>query len=232
MSDSNHQRNFSNRDFLPAESWRILRILSEFVDSFDAMGRITVPLVAIFGSARTREDSHEWHEAYDAAKLLVQNQYGVITGGGDGIMGAANRGAYEADGVSVGLNIELPHEQTPNLFQTLSLSLRYFFVRKVGFLKYSTAIIVFPGGFGTLDELFEVMTMVQTNKINPIPVVLVGRKFWAPLCKWISETMYRKGVISKEDSEIFHLTDSARDAVEYIVKNHHFGLRTTVIHDS
>ena len=145
--------NSNNPDFIPADSWRILRIMSEFVDSFDYMAKMPEMLVSVFGSARTKEDNPLYDEARNTGKLLVDAGYGVITGGGPGIMEAASRGAFEAGGTSIGLNIELPMEQHPNTYQTDSLSFRYFFVRKVCFLKYSTALIVYPGGFGTLDEL-------------------------------------------------------------------------------
>ena len=154
--------------------------------------------------------------------------YGVITGGGPGIMGAASRGAFEAGGKSIGLNIELPMEQHPNPYQNTSLSFRYFFIRKVCFLKYSTAIIVFPGGFGTLDELSEVLTMIQTRKINPIPVILVGKSFWSGLLHWFKNTLVAEGTIAEADLGLFHITDSAEDAVGYLEECHRYGRRGTV----
>ncbi|MBO5791212.1 MAG: TIGR00730 family Rossman fold protein, partial [Lentisphaeria bacterium] len=170
FSNSNYG---SNLDFMPAESWRILRIMSEFVESFDRLGNVRQLHVSVFGSARTPVDSEYYNAAVEVGKLLVKAGYGVITGGGPGIMEAASKGAFEAGGRSVGLNIELPMEQNPNPYQNESLAFRYFFVRKVCFLKYSSAVIVFPGGFGTLDELSEVLTMVQTGKINMIPIIFV-----------------------------------------------------------
>ena len=161
-------------------------------------------------------------------RLLAENGYGVITGGGNGIMGAANKGAFEADGQSIGLNIELPHEQRPNPFQTISLAFRYFFVRKVCFLKYSAAVIVFPGGFGTLDELGEVLTMVQTRKINPIPIILVGKNFWEGMTEWF-KTMEKEGLISPGDIDLVKIVDTADEAMAYLLECHKYGPRGTVI---
>ncbi|MBS1369385.1 MAG: TIGR00730 family Rossman fold protein [Lentisphaeria bacterium] len=219
---------FNNHDFMPVDSWRILRIMSEFVESFDDMSQMPERLVAVFGSARTPEDTKEFKSACALGKLLVENGYGVITGGGPGIMGAASKGAFEAGGKSIGLNIELPMEQHPNKFQSNSLSFRYFFIRKVCFLKYSTAIIVYPGGFGTLDELCEVLTMVQTGKINRIPIILVGKEFWSGLLHWFKNILVRDSTISPEDMELFHLVDSAEEATSYLLACHRFGFRTTV----
>ena len=220
--------NFNNYEFMPADSWRILRIMAEFVQSFDDMSQMPERLVAVFGSARIPEDAPEFESACELGRLLVKNGYGVITGGGPGIMGAASRGAFEAGGKSIGLNIELPMEQHPNQYQTNSLSFRYFFIRKVCFLKYSTAIIVFPGGFGTLDELCEVLTMVQTAKINRIPIILVGKEFWSGLLHWFKNVLVKNGTISSTDQELFHLVDSAEEAIDYLLACHRFGFRTTV----
>lgn len=208
--------------------WRIFRIISEFVESFETMQSYHT-LVSVFGSARTKSDDKYYLEAKKLGSLLANSNYGVITGGGGGIMEAANIGAYEAKGVSIGLNIELPHEQTPNLNQTESLSFRYFFIRKVCFLKYSVAAVCFPGGFGTIDEFSETITMIQTKKMNRIPVVLVGRKYWSTLLEWIEENLEREGFISPEDKELFTIVDSAEEAIEYIKKCHRFGIQTTVI---
>ena len=212
-----------NRDFMPSDSWRILRILSEFVESFDAMGRYNDMLVSVFGSARTPEDSEDYVSARTLGNLLARENYGVITGGGPGIMEAASRGAFEENGVSIGLNIELPMEQHPNKYQTESLSFRYFFVRKVCFLKYSTAIVVYPGGFGTLDELSEVLTMVQTKKINMIPIVFVGKKFWGGLLEWFKNTLAEDGMISPEDLKLIHLVDTPEEVVNYLKECHRYG---------
>ena len=212
-----------NRDFMPSDSWRILRILSEFVESFDTMGRYQNMLVSVFGSARTSEESEDYISARKLGSLLAQAGYGVITGGGPGIMEAASRGAFEENGVSIGLNIELPMEQHPNKYQTQSLSFRYFFVRKVCFLKYSTAIVVYPGGFGTLDELSEVLTMVQTKKINMVPIVFVDKKFWGGLIDWFTNTLAADGMISPEDLKLIHLVDTPEEAMNYLKECHRYG---------
>ncbi len=219
---------FSNHDFMPADSWRILRIMGEFVGAFDDMSQMPELLVSVFGSARTSEDDKDYLAARDLGKRLVASGYGVITGGGPGIMGAASQGAYEAGGKSVGLNIELPMEQHPNHYQSISLSFRYFFVRKVCFLKYSTAIIVFPGGFGTLDELSEVLTMVQTNKINRIPIIFVDKTFWGGLITWFKGTLVKRGMVSQSDLDLFHVVDNSEEAVAYLLDCHKFGFRGTV----
>ena len=221
-------RFFCNHDFIPMDSWRVMRIMSEFVESFETMSRMPDQLVAVFGSARTPEDSPLFKEAMEVGRRLVEAGYGVITGGGPGIMGAASRGAFEAGGKSIGLNIELPMEQHPNPYQNTSLSFRYFFIRKVCFLKYSTAIIVFPGGFGTLHELSVVLTMIQTRKINPIPVILVGKSFWSGLLHWFKNTLVAEGTIAEADLGLFHITDSAEDAVGYLEECHRYGRRGTV----
>jgi len=224
----NSGSSFNNHDFMPVDSWRILRIMAEFVDSFETMSQMPERLVAVFGSARTPEDEPEFKSATELGKLLVENGYGVITGGGPGIMGGASKGAFEAEGKSIGLNIELPMEQHPNHYQTTSLSFRYFFVRKVCFLKYSTAIIVYPGGFGTLDEMCEVLTMVQTKKINRIPIILVGKEFWGGLLHWFKNTLVKNKKIAPDDMDLFHLADTAEEAVDYLLQCHRFGFRTTV----
>ena len=220
--------NSNNPDFIPADSWRILRIMSEFVDSFDYMAKMPEMLVSVFGSARTKEDNPLYDEARNTGKLLVDAGYGVITGGGPGIMEAASRGAFEAGGTSIGLNIELPMEQHPNTYQTDSLSFRYFFVRKVCFLKYSTALIVYPGGFGTLDELSEVLTMVQTHKINMVPIIFVGKKFWQGFIDWTQNTLLEEGMISPDDMNLFKVVDSGKEAVDWLVECHRYGRRGTV----
>ncbi|MBO5680454.1 MAG: TIGR00730 family Rossman fold protein [Lentisphaeria bacterium] len=220
--------NSNNPDFIPADSWRILRIMSEFVDSFDYMARMPEMLVSVFGSARTKEDNPLYAEARNTGKLLVDAGYGVITGGGPGIMEAASRGAFEAGGTSIGLNIELPMEQHPNTYQTDSLSFRYFFVRKVCFLKYSTALIVYPGGFGTLDELSEVLTMVQTHNINMVPIIFVGKKFWQGFIEWTQNTLLEEGMISPDDMNLFKVVDSGKEAVDWLIECHRYGRRGTV----
>lgn len=220
---------FANKaEFIPAESWRILRIMGEFVDAFDYMSPMPAMLVSVFGSARTREDDPLYADAREAGRLLVEAKYGVITGGGPGIMEAASRGAFEAGGKSVGLNIELPMEQHPNHYQTDSLTFRYFFVRKVCFLKYSTALIIYPGGFGTLDEMTEVLTMVQTAKINMVPIILVGKEFWHGLVQWMKKTLVEEGMIDPRDLDLFRVVDSGKEAVDWLIECHRYGRRGTV----
>lgn len=213
---------------MPMDSWRVMRIMSEFVESFETMRNRPKMLVSVFGSARTAVDSPDYQSAMELGKKLVDAGYGVITGGGPGIMEAAARGAYENNGTSIGLNIKLPMEQHPNQYQTTSLSFDYFFVRKVSFLKYSTAIIVYPGGFGTLDELSEVLTMVQTEKINLIPIIFVNKKYWGGLIRWFKSTMLTENMISPEDMDLIEMVDTAEEAVEYLKECHRYGKRSTV----
>lgn len=218
-----------NHEFLNVDSWRVLRILSEFVDSFESMNELPRKMVSVFGSARTKPGTPLYEEAQKIGKLLVEAGYGVITGGGPGIMGAANEGAAHAKGVSVGLNIELPMEQHPNKHQTKSLTFRYFFTRKVCFLKYSIGVCVFPGGFGTMDEFFETLTMVQTHKINPVPIVLIGRNYWQGLIDWLRNVMLPEGMISAPDLDLFILVDTAEEAVNYMLNCHRYGFRSSVV---
>ena len=217
-----------NKDFMPMDSWRVLRIMAEFVNSFETMNLKQGMMVSVFGSARTAPEEPYYQSAVECGKLLAEAGYGVITGGGPGIMEAASRGAKEAGGQSIGLNIELPMEQHPNPYQTESLSFHYFFIRKVCFLKYSTAVIVYPGGFGTMDELSEVATMIQTAKINLIPVILVGKKFWSGLIDWFQNVMVTEKMISPEDMELLKVVDSAQEAVDFLCDCHRYGKRSTV----
>lgn len=206
------------------ESWRALRMMSEFVDATDALARVG-PGVSIFGSARTAKEAPEYAAAEECGRLLVGRGFPVITGGGPGIMEAGNKGALEAGGVSVGLNITLPREQEPNPYQSIELSFRYFFIRKVMFVKHSRGFIIFPGGMGTMDEAFESLTLIQTMKIAPFPVVFVDKAFWGGLFDWIRGTMLeRNKAISPDDFELFHLTDSVHEAVD-IVHQVHLGTR-------
>ena len=218
-----------NQDFLMVDSWRVLRIMSEFVDSFETMNELPAKMVSVFGSARTKPEDPAYQEAQKLARLLVEAGYGVITGGGPGIMGAANEGASAAGGESVGLNIELPMEQHPNPHQTKSLNFRYFFTRKVCFLKYSVGVCIFPGGFGTMDELFETLTMVQTHKINPVPLVLVGREYWSGLLAWLEKVMLKEGMIAEGDLNLYTVVDTAEEAVEYMVNCHRYGFQRSVV---
>ncbi len=204
-------------EYKTSDSWRVFRIMGEFVGGFDELATITRG-VSIFGSARTEEGTEMYNAARETAKLLADAGFEIITGGGPGIMEAANRGAFEAGKVSVGCNIELPFEQAPNPYQTRSLSFKYFFVRKTMFIKYSNAYIIFPGGFGTLDELFEALTLIQTRKIRNFPVVLFGSQYWRGMLAWLTSTMLNEGNINPEDLSLIHLTDSPNDAVEFVIK--------------
>ncbi len=198
------------------DSWRMFRIMGEFVEGFDTMSAINTPAVTIYGSARTSVD-HPWYKlTEEIAASLVREGYGVITGGGPGIMEAANKGAYEAGGVSVGLNIALPHEQNPNPYVNMSLQFKYFFVRKVLFMKYSMAFICMPGGFGSLDELFESLTLIQTERIKPFPIILVGSEFWGGMIDWVKEQFLGNGTISEEDLDLINILDDPKEVVEFI----------------
>lgn len=214
-------------DFTKDETWRIFRIMAEFVESFETMSS-QGPLITVFGSARTKPDNIFYQEAEKMGRLLAENGYGVITGGGPGIMEAVNKGAFEAEGNSIGLNIALPSEQLPNNYQTESLFFRYFFIRKVCFLKYTLGVIVFPGGFGTMDEFFEAVTLVQTEKINRIPTIMVGKKYWTPLLEWQKNTVLTEGMIDEDDLKLFKLVDNAQEAMDYLLECHKFGVQNTV----
>lgn len=204
-------------EYKTSDSWRVFRIMGEFVGGFDDMATITRG-VSIFGSARTAKDSEMYVAARETARLLAEAGFEIITGGGPGIMEAANRGAFESGKVSVGCNIELPFEQAANPYQTKSLSFKYFFVRKTIFIKYSNAYIIFPGGFGTMDELFEALTLIQTKKIRNFPVVMFGSQYWRGLLAWLTSTMLNEKNINEEDLGLIHLTDSPEDAVDFIIK--------------
>ncbi len=204
-------------EYKTSDSWRVFRIMGEFVGGFDDLATITHG-ITIFGSARTREGHPMYEAARETAKLLAENDFEIITGGGPGIMEAANRGAFEAGKTSVGCNIELPFEQMPNPYLTKSLTFKYFMVRKTMFIKYSNAYIIFPGGFGTMDELFEALTLIQTRKIRNFPVVLFGSQYWQGLLQWITSMMLNEGNISSEDLGLMYLTDSPKDAVDFILK--------------
>jgi uncharacterized protein (TIGR00730 family) len=200
------------------DSWNVFKILSEFVEGYEKLSRIG-PCVSIFGSARTKPSSKYFKLAEDIAYLLTQKGYGVITGGGPGIMEAANMGAKKGKGKSVGINIDLPFEQEANLFidHDKLITFDHFFVRKVMFMKYAQGFIVLPGGFGTFDELFEAITLIQTDKIGKFPIILVGSDYWQGLIEWIMDVMLRReNNVSEEDLELFALVDTAKDAVELI----------------
>lgn len=198
------------------DSWSIFKIMSEFVQAFDNMGKIG-PCVSIFGSARTQPDNPYYKVATEIALGLTQKGYGVITGGGPGIMEAANLGAHQGNGTSVGLNISLPFEQSANPYVNRSIHFDYFFVRKVMFVKYSQGFVVMPGGFGTLDELFESLTLIQTDKIGRFPIILVGRSFWSGLIDWIKNTLLQSSQnINEEDLLLFSVVDTAEEVVAEI----------------
>jgi uncharacterized protein (TIGR00730 family) len=199
-------------------SWQIFKIMAEFVDGFESLARIG-PCISIFGSARTQAGQPHYELAVEIARQLAQEGFGVISGGGPGIMEAANKGAYLAGGKSVGLNIELQFEQRPNSFidRDKNLNFDYFFVRKTLFVKYSQGFIMMPGGFGTMDEIFEVITLVQTKKINRIPMVLVGTEYWGGLIQWIREHMLQEKYINPADLDLFVLLDSPKDVVQYVL---------------
>jgi uncharacterized protein (TIGR00730 family) len=205
-------------EFIHTDTWRVFRIMGEFVEGFDELASITRG-VSIFGSARTAPDDPQYKDAQETAALFVQAGFAVITGGGPGIMEAANRGAFEAGGLSIGCNIELPCEQEPNAYLTRYLKFKYFFVRKMMFVKYSTAFIIFPGGYGTLDELFEALTLIQTRKIKNFPVVLFGSQYWNGMVNWLEEIMLPQGKISGKDFHLLRVTDSPAEAVEIVLKS-------------
>ncbi len=214
QKDSSKQ--FLIDDFKLEESWRLFKILGEFVEGIETLHNLG-KAVSIFGSSRTKPGTPYYELASDIAALMVRNGYGVITGGGGGIMEAANKGAANAGGTSVGLNITLPFEQDPNPFSNIKVQFNYFFIRKVMFVKYASAYIIMPGGFGTLDELFEAVTLIQTQRIKPLPVILVGCDFWHGIIDWVKTTMLTEGNISPDDLDIFKITDDP-DEVLKIVK--------------
>ncbi|MEG1591871.1 TIGR00730 family Rossman fold protein [Chryseobacterium sp.] len=199
------------------DSWMVFKVMAEFVDGYEKMARIG-PCVSIFGSARLKPESKYYNMAVEIAEKITKIGFGVITGGGPGIMEAGNKGAFNAEGKSIGLNIDLPFEQhfNPYINKLYSLNFDYFFVRKVMFVKYSQGFIVMPGGFGTLDELTEAMTLIQTNKIGRFPIVLVGSEFWNGLLEWFKETLLKEGMISEGDLDLYRVVDTADEAVAHI----------------
>jgi hypothetical protein len=199
-----------------SESWRLFKIIGEFVDGVEAMHDLG-PAVSIFGSARIKPEHHCYRQTLEIAGMLADNGFAVITGGGGGVMEAANKGAAERNGKSVGMNIILPMEQMPNPYANIRLQFHYFFVRKVMFVKYALAYIIMPGGFGTLDELFEAVTLIQTHRIKPLPVVLFGVSYWSGLIDWIKARLVDEKMISHKDLDILHITDDM-DEVLNIVK--------------
>lgn len=201
------------------DAWRIFRIMSEFVEGYEMLGE-RGPCITVFGSARTPKTDRYYRMGVSLSKLAVKKGFGVITGGGPGIMEAANRGAYETKGESIGLNIELPFEQTSNPYIKTLISFRHFFSRKVMFLKYTSGVVVLPGGFGTLDELFETLTLVQTHKAQAIPLVMMGKDYWKGLLGWLRKEMLGRKYILDEDMALIHLTDAPKAAMEIIEESY------------
>ncbi len=202
------------------ETWRIFRIMAEFVEGFEELSTIG-PAVSLFGSARTKPADTYYKLAEKTAQLFAESDFAVITGGGGGIMEAANKGSAQAGGKSIGLNIELPHEQKPNNFQNLSLHFRYFFCRKVMFLKYASGFVVFPGGFGTMDEFFESLVLIQTFKQAQFPVILMGSELWSGLIDWVKDVMLNQhAYISQDDMTVFTIVDDPQEAVKVITDFH------------
>lgn len=203
-------------DWLHQDPWRVMRIQAEFVEGFGTMAEVN-RAVSVFGSARTSPDSPEYAAGVELGKALAKAGFSVITGGGPGIMEAVNKGASEADGVSIGLGIELPFEMTLNPYVNLGINFRYFFVRKVMFIKYAQGFVVMPGGFGTFDELFEALTLVQTKKALQFPIVLFGTEYWGTLVDWIKDKMLGEGYISPEDLDLIHVTDDVDEVVNIML---------------
>lgn len=197
------------------DPWRVMRMEAEIIEGFSALAPITTA-VSVFGSARTKPDDPYYAMAEEVGRLVSARGFATITGGGPGIMEAANKGACQAGGLSVGLGIELPFEQGINQWVDLGINFKYFFVRKLMFVRYSQGLVVFPGGYGTMDELFEALTLTQTHKIDRFPIVLVGSEFWGPLADWMGGTLAEKGMIGSDDTELFKIVDSASEAVSHI----------------
>jgi uncharacterized protein (TIGR00730 family) len=202
-------------DLTLKDSWRMFHIMAEFVEGFETLPEV-YPAVSIFGSARAKPESKNYKTTVTIARMLVENGFNIISGGGPGIMEAANKGAAEAGGKSVGLHINLPREQKANEYANIQLKYDYFFIRKVMFVKYAVAYIIMPGGFGTLDELFEAITLIQTKRIRYFPIILMDSRYWRGLLDWVTDTMLKENTISKSDFEIFNVVDSPEEAVGII----------------
>lgn len=214
-SDQRLLSNTNQTDWVHNDPWRVMRIQSEFVEGFGALAEIG-PAISVFGSARTKADHPDYLLAEEAARLIVERGYAVITGGGPGVMEAANKGAHEAGGLSIGLGIELPFEEGMNQYVDLGVNFRYFFARKTMFLKYSSGFVVLPGGFGTFDELFEALTLVQTQKVTEFSIVLVGKEYWSPLVDWLKNTVAERGMINPKDLDLFQVVETAQEAVQIV----------------
>jgi uncharacterized protein (TIGR00730 family) len=211
---------YADTSFLQTDAWRSLRIMGEFIDGFDALARLG-KAISIFGSARTPADDPMYKSAERLAARLVEEGFTIITGGGPGIMEAANKGAQEAGGDSVGLGIELPHEQSLNGFVDLGINFRYFFVRKTMFVKYAQGFVIFPGGYGTFDELFEALTLVQTGKIDHFPIVLFGSRYWQPMLDWLASPVAAEHKIDDTDIQLMQVTDDIEEVVRLMVQSRH-----------
>ena len=206
----------TSAQWLHEDPWRVLRIQAEFVEGFGALSEVG-DAVSVFGSARTCEDSRYWKLAYEIGKLLVAEGIAVMTGGGPGTMEAANKGAWDAGGQSIGLGIELPHEHSMNPWVNIGINFRYFFARKTMFVKYSSGFIAMPGGFGTMDELFEALTLVQTSKIRSFPIVLVGSDYWRGLIDWVADSMIAEGTLDEAELDLIHVVDEPEEAVRFVL---------------
>ncbi len=202
-------------DFKSADTWRVFRIMAEFIEGFEILSRVG-KAVSIFGSSRVKPNDKYYKMAEELAAMLVKESYAIISGGGPGIMEAANKGAFKAGGKSIGLNIEIPAEQKPNKFVKTLLNFRYFFCRKVMFVKYASAYVVFPGGYGTMDEFFEALTLIQTKRIKSFPVILVGGEYWKELVEWINRELVKRKYISQKDKNLFHIVDTSQEAIKVI----------------
>lgn len=204
-----------NDSMLTRESWKIFQVIAEFVEGYERLVHIK-PSVSIYGSARVKEDHPYYKLAFDTAELLSNSGYSVVTGGGPGIMEAGNKGAYQGNSFSIGLNIVLPGEVCNNDYQDISLRFRHFFTRKVMFVKYASAYVAMPGGYGTIDELSEILSLIQTKKTRRIPVIMVNRKFWAPLIAWFKDTMLAQGMIDESDFELFSVAETPKEILQQI----------------
>ncbi len=211
-------------DLAKSDTWRVFRIMAELVEGFEALNNIG-PAVTIFGSARLQPGSPYYNKCLKVAETLAKDGFAIISGGGPGIMEAANKGAQNANGASVGLNIELPMEQAPNTFQDIKVEFRYFFVRKLMFVKYAVGYVIFPGGFGTMDEMFEALTLIQTKKIRGFPVVLVGTEYWRGMIEWLKQTVLVMGNVSPEDIDLLHVVDEPEEVCGIITKRYKDRLR-------
>jgi uncharacterized protein (TIGR00730 family) len=218
MSCQNNKHDNSIDDLQQEQSWRIFRILGEFTEGFERLSGVC-DAISIFGSARLTADNPYYQKTVELAQLLAKNDFAIISGGGPGIMEAANKGAYREKQLSIGLNITLPKEQSPNPYQDISLDFRYFFVRKVMFVKYSMGYVCMPGGFGTLDEFFEALTLMQTNKIYPLPLILYGSEFWQGLIDWMKTTFIEHGTISEKDLDLIVITDDPDEVLQIMLRH-------------